>query len=476
MTETTRSFLMTRRLAAGMLAAALAGCTSMAPPTQTPELPVPDAWPRGTQASDGTQASALSWHEYFTDPVLQQLIRTALDNNRDLRIAALRVEEARAAFQIQRSDQFPTVGLSGQSARARVPGDLNPAGQAVVGGEHRAEVGVMSWELDLWGRVRSLHDAALEQWLATEEGRRAVELSLITQVAEGYLGVRELDERIALARRTVDSREESLRIFNRRHALGATSRLDLQQVEILLTQAQSLLAQLEQARATQVYALGLLLGAHPGPLPESVPFDEATVLAPLSPGLPSDLLTARPDIIAAEHRLRASNANIGAARAAFFPRIALTGSFGSASAELDGLFASGSRAWTFMPTLSLPIFDGGQRRANLDLAEVRSHIAVAEYERSVQTAFREVSDALSAYRWLAQQRDVQRTALSATAERARLVQLRYEHGSAAYFEVLDALRDLLVAEQQMVQTRRALLSSQVALYAALGGGTSATTH
>ena len=464
-----------RHVAATAALAALAGCASMAPPHATPPPPVPGDW-LGYVAADtsGAHAADLSWQTYFRDPVLQRLIETALANNRDLRVAALRAEEARAAFRIQRADQFPAIGIGAQGARARVPGDLNVSGASVVAGEYRAEVGLSSWELDLWGRVRSLKASALQRWLATEAGARAVELALIGQVADGYLGLRELDERVMLARRTVEAHEESYRIFGRRHDVGATSRLELTQVQTLLTQAQALLAQLELARANQLHALGQLLGAHPGPLPEAAPFDETLVLAELAPGLPSDLLASRPDIAAAEHLLRAAGADVGAARAAFFPRIALTGSWGSASAELDGLIDSGSRAWTFVPVLSLPIFDGGRRRANLALSEVRHDIRVAEYEKSVQTAFREVVDALAACRWLAEQRDVQRIALDAASERARLAQLRYDAGSATYLEVLDAQRALLAAEQQLVQARRALLSSQVALYAALGGSSQAT--
>jgi len=391
-------------------------------------------------------------------------------NNRDLRVAVLRAEEARAAFRIQRADQFPALGIDAQSARARVPGDLSVTGQSVVAGEYRAEVGLSSWELDLWGRVRNLKESALQSWLATDAGRRAAELALIGQVGDGYLGLRELDERVALARRTVQTREESYRIFSRRHEVGATSKLELTQVQTLLTQAQTLLAQLELARAHQLHALGQLLGTHPGALPAATPFDENLTLAELTPGLPSAVLASRPDVAAAEHLLRGANANIGAARAAFFPRIALTGSWGSASAELDGLFESGSRAWTFIPTLSLPIFDGGRLRASLALTEVRRDIAVAEYEKTVQTAFREIADALAARRWLAEQLQIAQTTLEAQSERTRLAQLRYDAGSATYLEVLDAQRDLLAAEQQLVQARRAVLSSQVALYTTLGGG------
>ena len=461
-------------IAAGLLAVALSGCASMAPPHATPPPPVPDHW-LGYVAADasGANAAELSWQAYFRDPVLQRLIETALVNNRDLRVAALRAEEARAAFRIQRADQFPGFGIDAQSARARVPGDLSATGQSVVAGEYRAEVGLSSWELDLWGRVRNLKESALQSWLATDAGRRAAELALIGQVGDGYLGLRELDERVALARRTVQTREESYRIFSRRHEVGATSKLELTQVQTLLTQAQALLAQLELARAHQLHALGQLLGTHPGALPEATPFDETLLLAELTPGLPSAVLASRPDVAAAEHLLRGANANIGAARAAFFPRIALTGSWGSASAELDGLFESGSRTWTFIPTLSLPIFDGGRLRASLALTEARRHIAVAEYEKTVQTAFREIADALAARRWLAEQLQIAQTTLEAQSERTRLAQLRYDAGSATYLEVLDAQRDLLAAEQQLVQARRAVLSSQVALYTTLGGGSAA---
>ncbi|HUD40880.1 MAG TPA: efflux transporter outer membrane subunit [Dokdonella sp.] len=464
-----------RRLAALVagLGVVLGGCASLAPHEPLPAAPVPASWTQTAPADDGQPAAALAWRDYFTDPVLRQLIDTALAHNRDLRLAVLRADQARAAFRIQRADALPGLGLGAQAARARVPGDLNLSGVSAVGGEYRAEVGLSSWELDLWGRVRSLNEAALQQWLSGEAGRRAAELALITQVAAGYVGLRESDERVALARRTLATRQEALRIFSRREAVGSASRLELTQVQALLSQAQVLLAQLEQTRAGRRHALEQLVGAPSGVLPAAAPFDQTPALAELAPGLPSALLTARPDIVAAEHRLRAAEADIGAARAAFFPRIALTGSWGSASAELDGLFESGSRAWTFVPTLSLPIFDGGRRRAHLDLARLRRDGAVAEYEQSIQAAFREVADALAARHWLAEQRDALREALAAARERARLARLRYENGSAAYLEVLDAERDLLTAEQQLVQALGALQSSQIALYSALGGGSQA---
>ena len=452
-------------LAAGML---LAGCASMAPPYAPPPLPVAAQYPESDRA--GAQAPDIAWQAYFADARLQAMIAQALASNRDIRIAALRVEEARAAYGIQRAEQFPTVALGAEGSRTRVPGDLSLTGRPMTSAQYQVGLNVSAWELDFWGRVRSLKDSALQTLLASDEARRAVGVALVAQVANGYLGLRELDERVALARATVDSRAESLRIFTRRFEVGSISKLDLTQVETLLSQALSLSAQLEQARAVQAHALAQLVGGPVDLAPDTRRFDDASVLQPLHAGLPSALLVQRPDLVAAEHQLRAAQANIGAARAAFFPTISLTAAYGTASAELSGLFDSGSGAWNFAPRLVLPIFDAGRIRANLDLAEVRRDVAVANYEKSVQGAFREVADALSNRRWLALQVDIGKTTLAAQSERARLAKLRYDNGAAPYLEVLDAQRDLLTVEQQLVQTRRALLSSQVSLYAALGGG------
>ncbi|UQV46862.1 efflux transporter outer membrane subunit [Janthinobacterium lividum] len=457
-------------LAASLL---LAGCASMAPPFAPPPLPVAAQYPETDPP--GAQAPDVAWQAYFADPRLQALIAQALASNRDIRIAALRVEEARAAYGIQRAEQFPTIALGASGSRARVPGDLSVTGRPMTSAQYQTGLNVSAWELDFWGRVRSLKDSALQTLLASDEARRAVGVALVAQVANGYLGLRELDERVALARATVDSRAESLRIFTRRFEVGSISKLDLTQVETLLSQALSLSAQLEQARAVQAHALAQLVGGPVDLTPDTRRFDDASVLQPLHAGLPSALLTQRPDLIAAEHQLRAAQANIGAARAAFFPTISLTAAYGTASAELNGLFDSGSGAWNLAPRLVLPIFDAGRLRANMDLAEVRRDVAVANYEKSVQGAFREVADALSNRRWLALQVDIGKTTLAAQSERARLAKLRYDNGAAPYLEVLDAQRDLLTVEQQLVQTRRALLSSQVSLYAALGGGVLANT-
>ena len=461
----------TARRAACALAAAtlvLTGCASMAPPFETPALPVPAHY--ATPGTDtGTPAATTGWRDYFTDPRLQTLIAQALANNRDLRVTALRVQEARAAYGIQRADMLPTLGAQAGMDRSRVPADLNLTRQPLLGSQYQAGVGLASWEIDFWGRVRSLNDAALQNYLASDAARRAVTLGLIAQVAQSELALRELEERLLLAHQAIASRKESLRIFQRRVDVGSASRLNLTQVQTLLSQAEALGAQLEQARAQQANALALLVGAPVGPTPATVRLDTLQ-MPPLRVGLPSDLLAQRPDIMAAEHQLRAAQAQIGAARAAFFPRVALTGSLGTASAELGGLFDSGSQAWTFSPTISVPLFNGGRLRNNLNLTEVRRDIAVANYEKTVQGAFRDVSDALVARQVLARQLAIAQDARAAQSERARLSQLRYDHGAAAFLEVLDAQRDLLVADQQVVQLRRALLSSQVSLYAALGGG------
>ena len=456
-----------------MVLSALTACAPLTPSGGSSALPVAQEWPADSPVSrdQGQPATALHWRDYFVAPELVALIDTALQNNRDLRLALLRVEEARAVYGIQRAAQFPSLAVAAQGARSRVPGDLNVSGRSVVASEYQAYAGVSSWELDLWGRVRSLKEAALQEYLATEEAQRAARITLIAAVAQAYLGLWELDARIALAGQTVASREESYRIFRRRNEVGAVSTLELTQVETLLNTAHALLAQLQQARALQAHALTQLLGVPQVVAPLAAEhWPDGAVFAPLRVGLPAELLTARPDIRAAEKRLAAAQANVQAARAAFFPRIALTGSLGTASAQLDGLFASGSRAWTFVPSISLPIFDGGLRQAGLDLAAARSHIAVAHYERTVQQAFREVADALSARQWLTQQLAIQQQSLATQQQRARLAQLRYDNGATSYLDVLDAQRDLLEAQQQSLQVRRRLLASQVDLYTVLGGG------
>lgn len=452
----------------------LSSC-SLAPKYKQPPLPVASAYPLATKTltnkiTNNRIAVDVAWRDYFADPYLQTLITTALDNNRDLRIAALRVKEAQATYRIERSKQFPTINADVDVSQTRLPGDISTTGTARVFNQYQIDLGLASWELDLWGRILNLKKAALENFLATDAARRAATVSLISQVAENYLILREFDERIMIAEQTVQSHQKSFRIFSERFKIGAISQLDLSQVETLLTQAQALGTQLEQSRAAAINTLTLLVGTPIASPPKNVRFDDNIVLHELRVGLPSELLTVRPDVIAAEHQLKAAGANIGAARAAFFPQITLTGWLGTTSNELGGLFKNGSGTWNYAPSLTLPIFNAGRNRAALNLAEIRSNIMVANYEKTIQTAFREVADALSARHWLSQQVRVHQRMLAAENKRAYLAEMRYDNGAAPYLEVLDAQRDLLAAEQQLVQTRRALLSSRVRLYAALGGG------
>ncbi len=465
-----------RRLPICATLALLAACVSLNPPYQPTPLPIPARYAATAGAASRIEAAPAlpPWREYFSEPRLQALIEHALSNNRDLRVAVLRVQEARASYGIQRAEQYPALNAQAAVDRSRTPADLNLSQRVLLGNQFQLGFGFSSWEIDFWGRVASLKEAALENFLASDESRRAVTLSLIYQLANSYLVWLELDERIALAKQSLSSRAETLRIFTRRTEVGANSRLELSQMRSLFIQAQALLAQLEQARSAQAQVLALLVGTDTAlQLPAGAAEHPALAsypLAELAAGLPSDLLVQRPELMAAEHLLRAANANIGAARAAFFPRVALTASYGTASAELSGLFDAGSSAWLFSPSISLPIFNAGRLRNSLDLAELRRDIALAQYERSIQSAFRDVADALAARHWLSQQRDIAQAALDTQRERARLAQLRYDNGATAFLDVLDAQRELLSAEQQRVQVQRAWLSSQLALYSALGGG------
>lgn len=457
-----------RRLGALALAAGLlAGCGSMAPPLRMPPLPVADRYPADAPAVEGAAAPGLAWDTYFTDPALRRLIGHALACNRDLRQSILRVREAAAETALQHAQRVPAADASLGAQRTRIPPIASGLGRSVLTDEFQAQLGVR-WELDMWGRLASLDEAATEAWLASDANRRALTASLVAQVAEVYYGLRELDERTALAEAALASRNESLRIFRRRYEVGATTRLDLTQVETLQTQAEMLLLTLRQEHARLGHALALLTGADALPAPAPLWFDETFV--PLESGMPSALLLARPDIAAAEHRLRAANANIGAARAAFFPRIALTGARGGASTALGALFDAQNAAWSAGASLAQPLVDGGRNRAALARSEVERDIALAAYEKTVQQAFREVADALTVRATVRRQVEVGARALAAQRERARLAKLRYERGAVTYLDVLDAERDLLQVEQQQVQNRRALLSSQVALYLALGGG------
>lgn len=461
-----------RNIVCGTLLTLLAGC-SLTPSYQRPGLPTAASYPGTAGATTPTAPGVeqLGWREFFTDARLQALIVQALENNRDLRIAMQRVSEARGLYGIQRSDRLPNFSADAIGSRSRTPAALSPTGQAVIASQYEATLNLSAWELDFWGRVHSLTTAALESYLATEEAQSAIVISLVAQVANTYLLGMELDERIGIAQKTLATREESYRIAKRRYEVGYASKLDAAQAEALLNQTRADQASLLRQRDQNHNALTLLVGS-PIAAPEIRELSriERDFVMKISPGLPSDLLLNRPDVRAAEHRLKAANANIGAARAAFLPRIMLTGNLGTASVELGSLFGAGSSIWSYSPSLSLPLFDGGRNRANLDVSEARHNLAAADYERTIQVAFREVADALDDRRWLTEQVVALQATLAAQTERALLAGLRYQSGAAPYLEVLDAERDRFAAEQALVQVRRSLLSSSVNLYAALGGG------
>ncbi|MDB5754326.1 MAG: multidrug transporter [Massilia sp.] len=451
------------------LALALSGCISLAPKYERPAAPVAASFP---DVADGAPAAApatseaaarIEWQRFFADARLKQLIELALANNRDLRVAILNIEQARAQYQIRRADTLPTVS-------AAVTGSRMPDGNDSIASTYTAGLAVSAFELDLFGRVRNLSEAALAQFLATEEARKSAHISLVASVANTYLSVLADDELLALTRQTLAAREESLKLIQLKYDNGAVSKLDLSQALSLVDTARVVLQQQLRQRAQDVNLLVLLVGQ---PLPDNLA--PATTLAQtelseLPAGLPSDLLAVRPDIRAAEQQLIGANANIGAARANFFPRISLTGSAGSASTELSGLFKSGSFGWTFAPSVVLPIFDYGRNSANLGSAKAGRDIAVASYERSIQIAFREVSDALAGQATFTEQLRAQRAVAEAEAERFNLSDLRYRSGAASYLDLLDAQRSLFAAQQASVQANLQRLQNQVTLYRVLGGG------
>ena len=447
----------------GVLTAAALSACSMIPTYERPAAPVPAAFPAGGATSATQAASDIDWRAYFGDARLKALIELSLQNNRDLRVAIATIEQARAQYGVRRADELPSVG-AGISA-SRTPTATGPVRSYTAG------VQVTAFELDFFGRVRSLSQVALEQYLGTEEARKTVQISLIAGVANGYLALRADDELLTLTQRTVATREESMRLTKLRFDNGAASELDFRQAESLLEGARATLAQLQRQRAQDENALALLLGAPlPADLPAGLALDNAQLLAELPAGVPSEVLTRRPDVLQAERTLRASNANIGAARAAFFPRISLTGSAGVASSTLGDLFKGGNFVWTFAPQLLQPIFDAGRNQAGLDSARAGRDIAVAQYEKAIQSAFREVADALAGRATLGEQLRAQRAQANAEQVRFNLADLRYRNGAASYLDVLDAQRSLFTAQQAALQVQAAQVQNLVTLYKVLGGG------
>ena len=457
------------------LALAFVGGCHLAPPHVRPALPTPPVY---LAASDsdvtiGARAIDIGWRDFFKDPRLNALIATALVHNRDLAVAVAQIDVARGLYRIQGADRLPTLAANAAATRSHV-GDaafgIPGAGSATVD-RLSIGVGVSAFELDFWGRVRSLSEAARSQFLATVQAQCAFRLSLIQDVASTYLSSIEAGEEIRLAEATVQSRREAVRIAKVRLDAGLTSALDFHQAESLLTQAEGALAGLHLTLARLNNLLFVLVGGPvPQPLPEPLPLAQQTSPMILAAGLPSELLLARPDIIGAEERLRAAEANIGAARAAFFPSISLTGTLGFASSELRNLVGNDGLTWSFGPSLSLPIFNRGRLNGNVTVARARDNIAIADYEHTIQIAFQEVSNALAGRRYLADQVAAQERGTLAQRQIAALAHTRYLEGVVSYIEVLDAERNLFSAEQTLLQLRRAEADNLVALYVALGGG------
>jgi outer membrane protein, multidrug efflux system len=448
----------------------LSGC-SLAPKYTRPPLPVASSWPEPATAEKfAPSAAEVPWQDFFADSRLRSVIELALANNRDLRVAALNVERAQALYRIHRSELYPGVGVMASGDRYRLPEAMSSNGQAEIVSQYTVAVGTVSWEIDFFGRIRSLKDSALHQYLATEQARSAVQMSLVAAVAGTYLSLAADGEALQLARDTLEAQAASLELIRKSSDVGIASHLDVRQAESQVEAARAAVARYTGLLATDRNALDLLTGAPVGA--ELLPggWDDVKEIPELSPGLPSDVLLRRPDILAAEHQLQATNANIGAARAAFFPNITLTAGAGTMSADLSDLFGSGSGTWSFSPQILAPIFAGGSLKANLKVAEVNREIAVARYEEAIQQAFGEVSDALTLRKTLLAQREAQASLVHALQEAYRLSDARYRGGIDSYLGVLVAQRSLFVAQQALVGVRLAEQVNLVTLYKVLGGG------
>ncbi len=454
-----------------VLAVLLGGC-SMMPNYQRPMAPVDAAWPDSVKLKTTSTGSPGDWQHYFTDPRLQGLIAAALENNRDLRIATARIAEARAQYGIQSADRLPSVNLAATRNASLTPAGASVSGSAISTQRYDVGANLVSYELDFWGRVSSLNASAKASYLATESAQQAFRLSLIADVANAYLALLEMRERTQLAAETVKARAESRELVTRRREAGVSSDSDWLQEEGSYQTAAAELANLQQQQAAAENLLNLLLGesmVQLKDLPAGRSLAEQGIDSEMFGGLPAEVLLHRPDVVAAEQQLIATNANIGAARANYFPRISLTGSVGTASRSLSGLFDAGSGAWSFQPSIILPLFDAGRTSASVDVAKVRKQIAVAEYEKTIQQAFREVADLLSARDNLAIQLAAQQANADAQKRLLTLVEARYKAGIVSHLEVLDAQRQAFAAEQGAIQVRRAWLSAATQLYKALAG-------
>ena len=453
----------------------LSGCTLM-PRYERPELPVEAAWPDSAKMTDEERDAADAaanrpWKEFFKDPTIVALVENALVNNRDLRVAVLNIEKVRAQYQIQRADLLPTINAVGQSSAQYLNKAVSNAGEAIIKRQYAASVGFTAFELDLFGRIRSLKESALQQYFATEEAARSAQVSLVAEVVGAYLQLVADKEILSLARSTYENRKASYELVYRMYEMGLTSQLTVNQAKTIMEEARVASAQYEVIVAQDENMLVLLLGS---PIPEGVKLAEnlreVERLPDLPPGLPSDLMQRRPDILAAEHNLQAMNASIGAARANFFPSISITSSIGTIAPQFHDLFSRGAGTWLFEPQAVLPIFDTGRNWARLKVAEADRDIAVADYEKSIQVAFREVGDALAQRANIGEQLDAQKSLVEATEASYDLSQSRYEIGLDSFINVLDAQRSLFSAKQGLINTVLLREANMLNLYKSLGGG------
>ena len=460
-----------------LLVVALLGGCSLMPDYQRPASPVAADWPSGpaykTETSPAaTEAAAdIAWRDFFKDERLAKVIELAIANNRDLRVSTLNIEKARAQYGIQRAALLPTVTANGNQTAAKVPQSMTGTGNDRITREYDANLAVTAYELDFFGRVRSLSEAALQSYLATEEARRAQQISLVAEVAIDYLTLAADQQRVKLAKDTLESQQQSYDLVKRRFDAGTTSGVSLYEAQASVEAARNELLRYTAAVALDQNALNLVVGSDvPASLLPGDSVGSVTALADVPAGLPSDLLTRRPDVLLAERNLQSANANIGAARAAFFPKVTLTGAAGVASPTLSTLFDSGISAWTFAPRISVPIFDGGVNSANLAISEVNRDIAVATFEKSIQTAFREVADALAQRGTLGERLAAQQAQVDASAKSYRIYDARYRLGADSYLNALISLRALYTAQQNLITLQLSHASSRVTLYKVLGGG------
>lgn len=454
-----------------------AGC-SLTPKYERPETPVPADWPEGSaydahpSSAEIPQATGIDWQNYFGDDRLIQIIALALDNNRDLRIAALNVQKVRTLYGIKRADLFPTMNLSAGGSKQSMSGArFGNAGDSFEVEQYNVDLGVSSWEIDFFGRLRSLKEQALEDYLATEEAARSTQISLVFEVANTYLTLAADREILQLAQTTYETQKKAYELIQQRYDVGIANELDVRRAQTQMESARVDINRYTQTTAQDLNTLNLLVGTT-APVPEKLlPANLECIDPPqtVDAGLPSEVLLNRPDILAAEHRLKATYANLGAARAAFFPRISLTATFGTASGDLTKLFHSGMETWNYAPQIVMPIFDSRLRSA-LEASKAEREIMITQYERTIQTAFREVADALAVQGTVNEQIAAQQSLVDALAKTYELSDMRYTKGIDSYLSVLDAQRSLYAAQQAMVMLRLTKYINQARLYAVLGGG------